>query len=107
MLNAAPVEEPSTAALDQFRVAARVGFWTIVEANHMPPMAAMRLAAMALGSLYREVASAHARGAGCPCGWRPSAQEDIETLLMALSAGARSLPEAPSDLYAAKAAGNA
>ena len=69
--------------------------------------AALHLAAMALGSLYREVASAHCKASGCTCGWRPCGSADVETLMMALRAGAQGVPQAPTDLFAAKAAGSA
>jgi hypothetical protein len=107
MLNPGSAGERPGVALDQFRVATRVAFWSIIETNSMPPLDAMRLAAMALGSLYREVASAHCKASGCACGWQPCGAGDVETLMMALRAGAQGVPHAPTDLFAAKAAGSA
>ena len=51
-------------------------------------MAVLELAAVALGAIYREAVMAHAGPNGCPCGWQPEEDADIESLRTALAIGA-------------------
>jgi hypothetical protein len=63
-------------------------FCTLLHAGKLEPMAVLGLAAMAVGSVYREVAEAHEHEDGCPCGWMPSEMSDVATLQAALAAAA-------------------
>ena len=56
---AGPTDEETFAALDQMKKAVRTAFCGVMQTTRLPPMAAMSLAAMAVGSLYLEVAAAH------------------------------------------------
>ena len=51
---------------------------------NLPPMAALRLAARSIGTIYREMAVVHSGIDACPCGWRPCPSTDVELLGMAL-----------------------
>ena len=56
---AAPTEDEAIAALEQLKKTVRIAFCGVMQSTHLPPMAALTLAAMAVGSLYHEVAAAH------------------------------------------------
>ena len=58
-------------------------FCDMLNKTGLSPMALMRLAAKAVGSVYREVADAHSGPNPCPCGWCPH-EGDVEVLGMAL-----------------------
>ena len=47
------------AALDQMKRSVRIAFCGIMQSTRLPPMAALSLAATAVGLLYLEVAAAH------------------------------------------------
>jgi hypothetical protein len=80
-------------------------FCEVLRTTQLPPMTVMRLAAFALGTIYREVADQHGAGGGCPCGWRPNLRADVEALQVALAAKTQALPSA--DLSAMQVAGRA
>lgn len=54
----------------------------VMHRTNLPPMAVLRLVARSIGTIYREMADAHATGEPCPCGWRP--ETDVEVLGMTL-----------------------
>lgn len=56
----------------------------VMQKTGLPPMAVLRLAARSVGTIYREMADAHAGLDPCPCGWRPHEASDAEVLGMAL-----------------------
>lgn len=64
-------------------------FCEVIQKTGLPPMAVMRLAALSLGSIYREVADAHSGCDPCPCGWRPHEGSDIDLLCTALLTACR------------------
>jgi hypothetical protein len=68
------------------------------------PMTVMRLAAAAVGSIYKEVADEHRSGA-CPCGWQPNPGADVEALQAALAATTKTIPL--SDLRVVQVVGRA
>lgn len=63
-------------------------FCATLRRTGLPPMAVLRLAAQAVGSVYREVSDTHSGPDACPCGWYPRDQ-DIEVMCMALVAASR------------------
>jgi hypothetical protein len=65
---AAPTEDEAIPALEQLKKTVRIAFCGVMQSTHLPPMAALSLAAMAIGSLYHEVAAAHQGDSPCPCG---------------------------------------
>jgi hypothetical protein len=85
-----PTDDEAIAALEKLQKAVRVAFCGVMQSTRLPPMAAMNLAAMAVGSLYVEVAAAHSGANPCPCGWEPRVAADIEAMQssLALSAAA-------------------
>ena len=68
---AGPTEDEAIAALEQLKKTVRIAFCGVMQSTQLPPMAALTLAAMAVGSLYHEVAAAHRGDNPCPCGWEP------------------------------------
>ena len=58
-------------------------FCRVLDTSRLSPSVVMRLIATALGTTYREVASAHLDGQ-CPCGWQPLPADDIESLRASL-----------------------
>ena len=101
---AAPPEDDAIAALDQLKKTVRIAFCGVMQSTRLPPMAALSLAAMALGSLYDEVAAAHKGDSPCPCGWQPRKAADLEALQTSL---ALSADEPRADFHALQVAGNA
>jgi hypothetical protein len=73
------------AALDQMKRSVRVAFCGIMQSTRLPPMAALSLAATAVGLLYLEVAAAHEGDNACPCGWEPCNGADLEALQTSLA----------------------
>ncbi len=71
----------------------------------LPPMAALRLAARSVGTIYREMAAAHSGIDPCPRGWRPHPATDVEMLGMALMTACEG--HKSGDLRLMRAAGNA
>ncbi len=104
MHSAGPTDDEPIAALDQLKRSIRMAFCGVMQSTRLPPMAAMSLAAMAVGSLYLEVAAAHKGDDPCPCGWRPRSAADVEALQTSL---ALATDEPHADFPAMQAAGNA
>ena len=78
-------------ALGKLQKAMRVAFCGVMQSTRLPPMAAMNLAAMAVGSLYLEVAAVHQAHHGtsaCQCGWEPRGASDVEALQSSLALAA-------------------
>jgi hypothetical protein len=63
----------------------RMAFCGIMQSTRLPPMAALSLAATAVGLLYLEVAAAHEGDNSCPCGWEPHRAADLEALQTSLA----------------------
>ncbi len=92
-----PAQDDTDRRIDEaqarFRAAIMGAFGETLRRTDMTPLAALRLAALAMGSVYREVADAHSAGpAGsgdCPCGWRPHPASDVELLCSALMSECR------------------
>jgi hypothetical protein len=100
----APIEEDTIAALEQLKKAVRIAFYGVMQSNQLPPMAALSLAAAAVGSLYHEVARAHRGDDACPCGWKPRDAADLEALQTSLALAT----ERPRvELHALEVVGNA
>jgi hypothetical protein len=101
---AAPIEDETIAALDQLKRSVRMAFCGVMQSTRLPPMAAMSLAATAVGLLYLEVAAAHRGDSSCPCGWEPRAAADVQALQTSLALAAKP-PRA--DFRAVQVLGNA
>ncbi len=86
---AAPIEDETIAALDQLKRSVRMAFCGVMQSTRLPPMAALSLAATAVGLLYLEVADAHLRDNACPCGWEPRRPADLEALQISLALAAK------------------
>jgi hypothetical protein len=82
---AAPTEDETIAALDQLKRSVRMAFCSVMQSTRLPPMAAMSLAATAVGLLYLEVAAAHRGDNACGCGWEPRSTADLEALQTSLA----------------------
>ena len=104
MHSAGPTDDEPIAALDQLKRSIRMAFCGVMQSTRLPPMAAISFAAMAVGSLYLEVAAAHKGDDPCPCGWRPRSAADVEALQTSL---ALATDEPHADFPAMQAAGNA
>jgi hypothetical protein len=104
MLIADPTEDEAIAALDQLKKTVRIAFCSVMQSTRLPPMAALSLTAMAIGSLYHEVAAAHRGDNPCPCGWQPRRAADVEALQTSLALSAE---EPRADFRAIQVAGNA
>jgi len=101
---AGATEDDAIAALEQLKRRVRIAFCAVMQSWRLPPMAAMSLAATAVGSLYLEVAAAHRCDNPCPCGWEPRGAADVEALQTSLALSA----ERPHpDFHAMKVAGSA
>jgi hypothetical protein len=99
-----PTDDHAIAALEQLRKTVRIAFCGVMQSTSLPPIAALSLAAMAVGSLYVEVAAAHRGDNLCPCGWEPQSRADVETLQISLALAAK---EPRADFHAVQTAGNA
>ena len=86
---AATPDYDTIAALDQLKRSIRMAFCGVMQSTRLPPMAAMSLAATAVGVLYIEVAAAHRGDDSCPCGWEPRSAADLEALQTSLALAAR------------------
>lgn len=86
---AAPIDDETIAALDQLKRSIRMAFCGIMQSTRLPPMAALSLAATAVGLLYLEVSDAHRGDNGCPCGWEPRGAADLEALQISLALATR------------------
>lgn len=81
-----------------------MAFCGVMQSSRLPPMAAMSLAATAVGLLYVEVAAAHRGDDPCPCGWEPRSAADLEALQTSLALAAK---RSRADFRAGQVAGNA
>jgi hypothetical protein len=86
---AAPIEDETIAALDQMKRSVRMAFCGVMQSTRLPPMAALSLAATAVGLLYLEVAAAHDGDNSCPCGWEPRNPADVQALQTSLALAAQ------------------
>ena len=78
-------DDDTIAALDQMKRSVRMAFCGVMQSTRLPPMAALSLAATAVGLLYTEVAAAHSGDNACPCGWEPRSAADLEALQTSLA----------------------
>jgi hypothetical protein len=101
---ACPSDAETIAALDLLKRSVRMAFCGVMQSTRLPPMAAMSLAAMAVGLLYSEVAAAHREDGGCPCGWEPRGATDVKALQSSLVLAAK---ESRADVRAFDVAGTA
>ena len=92
---AATPDYDTIAALDQMKRSVRMAFCGVMQSTRLPPMAALSLAATAVGLLYLEVAAAHSGADQCPCGWEPRSAADLEALHTSLALAAK--PHRPAD----------
>ncbi len=99
--------DEEAAAREKMREAILCAFCHVMQTTRLRPMKVLRLAAMAVGTIYRDVATAHERARTCPCGWEPCA-DDVEALQTAIAATAKPTPAKPTtDLRWLKIAGKA
>jgi hypothetical protein len=101
---AAPTDNETIAALDQLKRSVRMAFCGVMQSTRLPPMAALSLAATAVGLLYIEVAAAHDGDNACPCGWEPRNAADVAALQTSLALAAK---PARADFRAIQVAGSA
>ncbi len=92
-----------TVAREKMRQAVLCAFCHVVQTTGLKPMAVLSLAASAIGSIYKDVATAHVCNDDCPCGWQPQTAPDIEALQRAIAAEAKQ----HTDLRWLKVAGKA
>ena len=83
---AATPDYDTIAALDQMKRSVRLAFCGVMQSTRLPPMAALSLAATAVGLLYLEVAEAHRGADQCPCGWEPRSPADLEATVTLMDA---------------------
>jgi hypothetical protein len=102
---AATPDYDTIAALDQMKRSVRMAFCGVMQSTRLPPMAALSLAATAVGLLYLEVAAAHRGADQCPCGWEPRNAADLEALQTSLALAAK--PHRPADFHAVQVEGHA
>jgi len=101
---AAPTDDETIAALDQLKRSVRMAFCGIMQSTRLPPMAALSLAATAVGLIYLEVSEAHRGDNACPCGWEPRSAADLEALQISLGLAAK---EPRADFRAIEVEGHA
>ena len=102
---AASNDDETIAALDQLKRSVRMAFCGVMQSTRLPPMAALSLAATAIGLLYTEVAAAHCGDCACPCGWEPRSAADLEALQTSLALAAK--PQRPTEFHAIQVEGHA
>ena len=102
---AATPDYETIAALDQMKSSVRMAFCGVMQSTRLPPMAALSLAATAVGLLYTEVAAAHRGDNSCPCGWEPRSAADLEALQTSLALAAK--PHHPAEFHAIQVEGHA
>ncbi len=96
-------EARETLAREKMRQAVLCAFCHVVQTTGLKPMAVLGLAATAIGSIYKDVATAHVCNDDCPCGWQPQTDPDIEALQTAIATEAKPY----ADLRWLKVAGKA
>ncbi|KQZ82846.1 hypothetical protein ASD64_07855 [Mesorhizobium sp. Root157] len=99
------IERRHEEAQAHIRATIMTEFCHVMSRSGLPPMAVMRLAAQAVGSIYREIAETHSGPNACPCNWSPNERTDIDVLCTALMAAIRFKPV--QDLRAMRPAGSA
>jgi hypothetical protein len=92
-------------ALDQMKRSVRMAFCGVMQSTRLPPMAALSLAATAVGLLYLEVAAAHSGDNACPCGWEPRSAADLEALQTSLTLATK--PHRAADFHTIQVEGHA
>jgi hypothetical protein len=102
---AATPDYDTIAALDQMKRSVRIAFCGIMQSTRLPPVAALSLAATAVGLLYLEVAAAHSGDGFCPCGWEPRSAADVEALQTSLALATK--PRRPAAFHAVQVEGHA
>src|ERR1700734_1345094 len=102
---AATPDYDTIAALDQMKRSVRVAFCGVMQSTRLPPMAALTLAATAVGLLYLEVAAAHCGDEQSPCGGEPRSAADLEAVKTSLALAAK--PHRPADFRAVQVEGHA
>lgn len=105
LTNMVEIERRQDEAQEHLRITIMNEFCRIMGRSGLPPMAVMRLAARAVGEVYREVADSHSGPNACPCNWRPNERADTDMLCTALMAAIRYRPVA--DLRTMRIAGSA
>jgi len=100
-----PPEDEAIAALEQLKKTVRIAFCAVMQSTRPPPMAAISLAATAVGLLYHDVAAAHRGSSPCPCGWEPLGAVDVDALKPSFALAANEQPHA--GFRAVEVAGNA
>jgi hypothetical protein len=99
------IERRQEEAGAHIRAAIMSEFCRVMSYSGLPPMAVLRLAVQAIGSVYRDMAEVHSGPDACPCNWRPNEQADVDVLCAALMAAIRFKPI--QDLRAMQPAGSA
>ena len=102
---AATPDYDTIAALDQMKRSVRVAFCGVMQSTRLPPMAALSLAATAVGLLYLEIAAAHSGDSARPCGWEPLSAADLEALQTSLALAAK--PHRLADFHVIQVEGHA
>jgi hypothetical protein len=97
------LEAREALARERMRQAVLCAFCHVVQTTGLKPMTVLGLAATAIGSIYKDVATAHVCNDDCPCGWEPQTEPDIEALQTAIAAEANPF----ADLRWLKVAGKA
>jgi hypothetical protein len=98
-------DDDTIGALDQMKRSVRVAFCGVMQSTRLPPLAALSLAATAVGLLYLEVAAAHRGDNACPCGWEPHSAADLEALQTSLALAAK--PHRTADFREVQVEGHA
>jgi hypothetical protein len=101
---AASTDDETIAALDQLKWSVRMAFCGVMQSTRLPPMAALSLAATAVGLLYLDVAAAHRGDDACTCDWEPRRAADVEALQTSLALAAK---QPCADFREFQVAGNA
>jgi hypothetical protein len=102
---AATPDYDTIAALDEMKRSVRMAFCGAMQSTRLPPMAALSLAATAVGLLYLEVAAAHHGDHACACGWEPHNAADLEALQTSLALATK--PHRPADIREIQVEGHA
>lgn len=89
MFNIDDIERRHDEARSQIEATVMNGLCEAINQSGLPPLAVLRLAAQAIGSIYRDVAEAHSGPEACTCGWQPHEGSDIDLLCMALMTACR------------------
>ena len=66
-----------------------MAFCGVMQSTRLPPLAALSLAATAVGLALTEVVAAHCGDNACLCGWEPCVATDLEALQISLALAAK------------------